>query len=120
MVYDVTDRHTFENIESWVSQIQKHADVHVNKVLIGNKMDKAKDQIQVSTEMGAALAGKHSIPFFETSAKQNINVSPAFEEIARAVKKRLESTADDSSGGRPIVNVNYDANAGQGKKKGCC
>jgi small GTP-binding protein len=32
LVYDVTDRRSFESIRNWISQIQQHADVHVNKV----------------------------------------------------------------------------------------
>jgi GTPase SAR1 family protein len=30
---------TFDSIRNWVGQIQQHADVHVNKILIGNKCD---------------------------------------------------------------------------------
>ena len=39
LVYDVTDRRSFESIRNWISQIQQHADVHVNKILVGNKCD---------------------------------------------------------------------------------
>ena len=39
LVYDVTDRGSFNSIRNWVGQIQQHADVHVNKILIGNKCD---------------------------------------------------------------------------------
>lgn len=28
LVYDVTDRRSFESIRNWISQIQQHADVH--------------------------------------------------------------------------------------------
>ena len=35
LVYDVTDRRSFESIRNWISQIQQHADVHVNKILVG-------------------------------------------------------------------------------------
>jgi Ras-related protein Rab-8A len=38
-VYDVTDRNSFISIRNWVAQIQMHADVNVNKILIGNKCD---------------------------------------------------------------------------------
>ena len=51
LVYDVTDRQTFLSIRNWVQQIQMHADVNVNKVLIGNKCD-LTDQKVISSEMG--------------------------------------------------------------------
>ena len=50
LVYDVTDRNSFESISSWMEQIsqveletvsfmEQHADSSVNKILIGNKCD---------------------------------------------------------------------------------
>jgi hypothetical protein len=39
LVYDVTDRNSFQSIKTWVDEIDKCADKHVNKILIGNKCD---------------------------------------------------------------------------------
>ncbi len=39
LVYDVTDRNSFNSIKTWVEEIERNADRHVNKVLIGNKCD---------------------------------------------------------------------------------
>ena len=52
---------------------EQHADVHVNKILIGNKSD-IDNEREVSTEEGAQLAAEYGIQFFETSAKNDINV----------------------------------------------
>jgi Ras-related protein Rab-8A len=43
----------------------------------------------VTKEEGEQLANEYGIPFFEASAKQNLNVEPAFLHIARDVKDRL-------------------------------
>jgi Ras-related protein Rab-8A len=51
----------------------QHADVHVNKILIGNKCDMDGER-EVSTEEGAQLAAEYGIQFFETSAKNDTNV----------------------------------------------
>ena len=77
--YDVTDRGSFENIRNWVAQIQQHADLNVNKVLIGNKCDVNPAQIVISEEEGRKLADEYGIMFFQTSAKMNLNVVEAFE-----------------------------------------
>lgn len=39
LVYDVTNRESFENTRKWMQQIVLNADASVNKVLIGNKCD---------------------------------------------------------------------------------
>ena len=38
-MYDVTDRLSFENVKTWMSEIDKYAQEHVNKLLVGNKSD---------------------------------------------------------------------------------
>jgi len=117
LVYDVTDRRSFESIRNWISQIQQHADVHVNKMLVGNKCDMLDDKV-VSTEEGQKLADEFNIPFFECSAKNDIKVEDSFIGIARAVKDRI------MAGGGPAArnnNVKVTANnAAGGAKKSCC
>jgi Ras-related protein Rab-8A len=66
----------------------QHADVHVNKILIGNKCD-MDDQRVVSFEEGKQLANEYGIQFFETSAKNDMNVEKGFTTVAREVKDRL-------------------------------
>ena len=118
LVYDVTDRNSFISIRNWVQQIQMHADVNVNKILIGNKCD-AQEQRAISLEEGEALAKEYSIHFFETSAKQDLNVEKSFITIATDVKNRL--IADGGSGG-PTAGAHKLAPGGgnQAAKKGCC
>lgn len=81
---------------------QQHADVNVNKILIGNKCDMQSERV-ISTEEGQALAAEYKIDFFETSAKQDINVDKAFVSIAREVKDRLITDgAPNGTGGRTL------------------
>jgi len=122
LVYDVTDRGSFENIRNWVAQIQQHADLNVNKVLIGNKCDVNPSQIVISEEEGQKLADEYGIKFFQTSAKMNLNVVNAFEGIASAVKTRLMKDggpAAPSRGNKRGIDVTTD-NSKTGGKKGCC
>lgn len=74
----------------------------------------------MKAEDGKALAAEFEINFFETSAKQNINVDKAFISIATDIVGRLKVNPDHygSEGG---MNLNKDKNktnsAGRG---GCC
>eukprot|EP00958_Prasinococcus_capsulatus_P000555 scaffold48_cov395-Prasinococcus_capsulatus_cf.AAC.8 len=74
LVYDVTDESSFNNIRNWMRNIEQHAADNVNKILVGNKCDMDESKRAVPTSRGQALADEFNIPFFETSAKSNINV----------------------------------------------
>ena len=60
----MTDRRSFDSIRNWISQIQQHADVHVNKILVGNKCDITEEKV-VSTAEGQKLADEYGIDFWE-------------------------------------------------------
>lgn len=40
IVYDVTDRETFDNVRTWINEIDKYSSAGVCKILVGNKCDK--------------------------------------------------------------------------------
>eukprot|EP00467_Chlorarachnion_reptans_P003557 CAMPEP_0114501656 /NCGR_PEP_ID=MMETSP0109-20121206/8612_1 /TAXON_ID=29199 /ORGANISM="Chlorarachnion reptans, Strain CCCM449" /LENGTH=118 /DNA_ID=CAMNT_0001679395 /DNA_START=381 /DNA_END=737 /DNA_ORIENTATION=+ len=112
LVYDVTDENSFQNIRNWIRNIDQHAAEGVEKLLIGNKCD-MKDQRMIEKERGTILANEYDIKFFETSAKQNINVTEAFYAIASDIKKTIVSDPKE----KPSSNV---INLGEKKKSGGC
>lgn len=89
LVYDVTDDQSFQNIRNWIRNIEQHAADNVDKILIGNKCDMESAKA-VTKAQGQALADEYSIKFFETSAKNNINVTEAFTSIATDIKKAID------------------------------
>uniref|UniRef100_A0A7S3M5S4 Uncharacterized protein n=1 Tax=Spumella elongata TaxID=89044 RepID=A0A7S3M5S4_9STRA len=90
LVYDVTNRKSFVAVRKWMEQIQLHADPTITKILVGNKCEMDETRA-VSVEDGAALAAEYQIEFFETSAKENINVDECFLALGKASKDRLLS-----------------------------
>mmetsp|Transcript_19232 Transcript_19232/g.22926 ORF Transcript_19232/g.22926 Transcript_19232/m.22926 type:complete len:202 (-) Transcript_19232:317-922(-) len=116
LVYDVTNRNTFNNVKNWMRQIEMHAAENVNKVLIGNKCDVGPSEREVSTAEGEALAAEYNVNYFETSAKQNLGVTEAFESITMDVVERLSDGAGNSSGG----NGKKLGEPEPAKKGGCC
>ena len=58
-------------------------------MLIGNKCD-AESLRQVDREQGEAMARKMEVPFYECSCKNNINISPMFEELCEKIHDYLE------------------------------
>lgn len=92
LVYDVTDPLSFENIRSWMSNLQANAAADVDRILIGNKCDMADKRV-ISTQRGQDLANEYGIPFFETSAKSSINVEECFMSLAQECFNRLKNEA---------------------------
>jgi small GTP-binding protein len=80
LIYDVTDKKSFDNISYWMNHITDHAETDREILLVGNKIDKLNERV-VITEEGTALADKFGVPFIETSAKTGENIEDAFLKL---------------------------------------
>eukprot|EP00927_Polykrikos_kofoidii_P024149 TRINITY_DN2201_c1_g1_i3.p1 TRINITY_DN2201_c1_g1~~TRINITY_DN2201_c1_g1_i3.p1 ORF type:complete len:221 (-),score=32.59 TRINITY_DN2201_c1_g1_i3:175-786(-) len=90
VVYDVTDKESFNNVNHWIEEIQKYAADGVNKLLVGNKCDLSSKKV-VSYDEAKELAESLNIQFMETSAKNAHNVEQAFQAMAKDIKQRVAS-----------------------------
>lgn len=87
LVYSITSRMSFEEIETFQQQICRVKDRdYFPMALIANKSDLEADR-QVSTQEGKDLAKKYGCQFIETSAKHRINVDEAFYEVVRDIRR---------------------------------
>lgn len=68
-VYDVTNAGSFRSLPAWIEECKQNAlGTEVPRILVGNKCD-LQDSVQVGTDMAQQFADTHSMPLFETSAK---------------------------------------------------
>jgi len=81
VVYDITNRKSYEGVPYWFNQVNKEADLNSVKLLIGNKSD-LTDQRQVPTEEAEKFADEHGVTFLETSAKDAVNIEAAFRTLS--------------------------------------
>ena len=90
LVYDVTRRATFETIDSkWLRDFNKYVKREGVYLLIGNKID-LNEQRVVNTEEGQDYAKTiNAAEFIETSAKEDINVERAFQNLVVQILKNL-------------------------------
>lgn len=84
VVYDITNKKTFENTRKWVDDVRGERGNDVIIVLVGNKTD-LNDKREVTTAQGEDEAKKNNLMFIETSAKVGHNVKALFKRIAQAL-----------------------------------
>ena len=84
LVYDITRKATFENIDKWLAEIKLSSNNEINMVLIGNKCD-LEDKREVSIEEAQNKAKLLNMAFMETSALNGTNVEKAFNELVNNV-----------------------------------
>ena len=110
LMYNVTERNSFQSVRNWIKQIEAHGDKSVKKVLVGHKCD--EHGRVVTKEEGKKLAEEYNIGFFESSARNNINVSEVFnylikeilmEKDPEEIKKREKEKKEESS--KKIMNI---------------
>eukprot|EP00992_Anisonema_acinus_P005449 TRINITY_DN1815_c0_g1_i1.p1 TRINITY_DN1815_c0_g1~~TRINITY_DN1815_c0_g1_i1.p1 ORF type:complete len:197 (-),score=31.19 TRINITY_DN1815_c0_g1_i1:22-612(-) len=93
LVYDVTNRNSFENVSYWMKHIEKYSSENVNCILVGNKIDESSKR-EVSRSEGLQLAGTFNVEFYECSAKNGMMVEQCFMDLALAVKKSISHEHD--------------------------
>ena len=86
IVYDITDPDSFNNINSWLIEVEKNASKSVYKILIGNKCD-LEEKRKVTFEQGKEFADTNGMKFFETSAKNAHNVEDSFVTMTKEIIK---------------------------------
>lgn len=87
IVFDVTAKRSFENVKGWLKDIKKNCDDQdIIKILIGNKVDLARE---VTTEEAGSFALRNKMGYIETSAQENINIEMAFEEITKILLQKF-------------------------------
>jgi Ras-related protein Rab-11A len=129
IVYDITNKSTFENVDKWINDFRMKCDDNSSIIIVGNKSDK-EDERKVTIEEGEEKAKKYNLGFFETSAKDGKNVDDAFKFLFEKVvdnykksketkEKKGELLQNDENG----ENINLDFGnsfINKYKNKKCC
>ena len=108
LIYDVTNRKTFDNIRKWLNQIKDEASNKISIILID-----CEDEIRtVTKEEGEELAKSAGLPIFEASAKDSINVNESFQFLIERIDENITNINEQIT-----TKLN---NNKQNNKKGCC
>ena len=115
LVYDITDRESFEKLNFWVDNIKNFAPENAKFILVGNKCDLANER-KVSYEEGENYAKNLNIKFFEASARDGTNVNELFFYLANEIYQDNKLKGNNNSNNGVILRLAPSNNV---KRFGC-
>ena len=99
VVFDMTDRDSYNDARGWVDMVRNEAGPEVHIFLVGGKSD-LKDSRTVLVDMVKAYASEQSIAYVEASALSGENVAQLFMLVGKQViesRELLERKAAESA-----------------------
>lgn len=90
VVFDLTRRETFDNVQSWIDDLKDNSDGNIDILLLGNKLDIVNDQPKKrkidEEEVEGFLEKFGCFKYGEVSAKSNENVDELVHDLLIKVK----------------------------------
>ena len=89
IVYDITNKISYQNIKKWIEDVKKNCSPSVNIYIIGSKLD-----VQYHRETNKKIVEKYckenNFKYFEVSALDGFNIHNLFYDIAFSLMKKYE------------------------------
>lgn len=126
LVFDVSNKDSFKELENWLRSILKEAKSGIAVVVVGNKSDLRKDSMKPETlvteeEIKEFLDENQGVNYIECSALENTNVNSAFQLIIDKMYEKFyqEELAELSSRVKKPMKLGKDKEGGDVSGK-CC
>ncbi len=88
LVYDVSNKESFDNLKIWLSEIDQFGAGNAVKMLVGNKIDTSNRVIP--REVAENFAKSNGLFYTEASAKTNEGVSNIFIDVVQHVSENID------------------------------
>eukprot|EP01095_Lingulamoeba_sp_RSL-Kostka_P009188 TRINITY_DN3152_c0_g1_i2.p1 TRINITY_DN3152_c0_g1~~TRINITY_DN3152_c0_g1_i2.p1 ORF type:complete len:117 (+),score=32.29 TRINITY_DN3152_c0_g1_i2:430-780(+) len=99
IIYSITSISSFEKIETYkeyILLIKNEENIDLPIVIVGNKCDLDNER-GVETSQGLDIAREYDCPFYETSAKERINIEESIFDLVREIRRYYpEKSASES------------------------
>ena len=90
VVYDITNRDTFNNVVNWLEECKNNGPSTISLVLVGNKEDLGDKRV-ISYEEGEEFATRNNMLFFETSALSGKNINEMFNASCDIIIRNIKN-----------------------------
>ena len=88
LVFDLTDIKSFNDLDSWMEEINDVVSDKVVKMLVGNKSDLTNKVIDY--EKANKYAKDHNMQYLSVSAKEGLNIELLFEKLGSSCIKAIK------------------------------
>lgn len=122
LVYDITDKASFQKVKDWVKELRKMLGSDICLVIAGNKVDLEKER-NVSLDEAEKYAEQVGASHFNTSAKLNQNIEEVFFDLTRCMMIHADQsqlTKTSSSRRNNVVVVEDEIEETLLTKTSCC
>ncbi|KAK8842602.1 hypothetical protein M9Y10_025460 [Tritrichomonas musculus] len=119
LVYDITLRSSFENLQKWHQTVITTSNPFC--IVVGNKLDLESER-QVSIDEGEKFANQIKADFIETSARTPTNIQELFKKVASAPTTPDEEVKQSGTNNEEqtiVVTVDVKNQAQSENKNGC-
>lgn len=114
IAFDLSEAGAIKKLNGWLSKLKENIDsTAIPIVIAGTKCD--LKNIQVKKEAINVIASLHKTKYFETSAKNNINVDEAFQYLTEEIIRRKSEDNDENNNITDLTDVQTN-----NKKEGKC
>ena len=119
LVFDLTSKESFSHIESWRTEFLNELNLKNTEsypfILFGNKSDLSQDIAVTDDIINNYCAEHNNMPYFATSAKNDINLEEGFQKVAdMAYEQYTKSENEFILPETKVLKVKKE------EKKGCC
>jgi Ras-related protein Rab-1A len=119
LCYDISDKNTFRNIDMWLEEVKRYSTGKPLLILCGTKIDLELKR-EILKEEAEEYAKTNNMYFFESSSKNNSNITEIFELIAEnkiTTVGKMDNSLDKYHIGDKNINLQQGIN---NKRKNCC
>eukprot|EP00731_Ephydatia_muelleri_P018920 Em0011g960a len=121
IMFDLTNEDSFLAVKKWTTQIQDLSWEKARTILVGNKCDLASSRV-VTNEQATELAQTLGVKYFETSAKDDINVKQTFDALVDEISIKMAESVESNPNfvpGRPTVRPRSSDAQSSNAQSGC-
>ncbi len=96
LLYDVTRRRTFLNVENWKNETYKNLAKEIPLILVANKVDLKESRV-IASEEGEKYANENGFIYTESSALTGENVEKAYETLCKTMIEDSKILSEEKS-----------------------